>query len=140
VGPAVRIRFAPAESPRTIGSAAICRDWARRQGALSFELRAATSLARLLRDQQRSTEAVALLAPVNDRFTEGSETADLKATKALIDGFYNSGEHKAAASAEVAKPLVELIPEFARRSAQESLRQRLGGTRLALILPPNNHG
>jgi predicted ATPase/DNA-binding winged helix-turn-helix (wHTH) protein len=64
--------------------------WARRQGALSWELRAATSLARLLRDQNRSTEAIALLAPIYNRFTEGFETADLKAAKALIHSFYNS--------------------------------------------------
>src|SRR5205085_6670404 len=38
--------------------------WACRQGALSWELRAATSLARLLRDQNRSAEAIALLAPI----------------------------------------------------------------------------
>jgi predicted ATPase len=60
-------------------------DWARRQGALSLELRAATSLARLLRDQGRSADAVALLQPVYDRFTEGFNTADLKAAKALLD-------------------------------------------------------
>jgi predicted ATPase len=60
-------------------------DWARRQGALSWELRAATSLARLLRDQSRAADALALLQPVYDRFTEGFETADLKAAKALID-------------------------------------------------------
>jgi predicted ATPase len=64
--------------------------WARRQGALSWELRAATSLARLLCDQNRSTEAIALLAPIYNRFTEGFETADLKAAKALIDGLYNT--------------------------------------------------
>jgi predicted ATPase/DNA-binding winged helix-turn-helix (wHTH) protein len=60
-------------------------DWARRQGALSWELRAATSLARLLRDRARSEEAYELLAAVYDRFTEGFATADLKAAKALID-------------------------------------------------------
>ncbi|HYZ23180.1 MAG TPA: hypothetical protein VE690_13590, partial [Rhodopila sp.] len=60
-------------------------DWARRQGALSLELRAATSLARLLRDQGRSADAGALLQPVYDRFTEGFNTADLKAAKALLD-------------------------------------------------------
>ena len=64
--------------------------WARRQGALSWELRAATSLVRLLRDQNRSAEAIALLAPIYNRFTEGFETADLKAAKALIDGLYNT--------------------------------------------------
>ena len=60
-------------------------DWARRQGALSWELRCATSLARLRRDQARSKEARELLAPVYDRFTEGFATADLKAAEALID-------------------------------------------------------
>ncbi len=60
-------------------------DWACRQGALSWELRAATSLARLLRDEGRLTEAMALLQPVYGRFTEGFDTADLKAAKALLD-------------------------------------------------------
>jgi predicted ATPase len=60
-------------------------DWARRQGALSFELRAATSLARLLRDQDRPADALALLQPVYDRFTEGLDTSDLKAAKAFLD-------------------------------------------------------
>lgn len=60
-------------------------DWARRQGALSWELRAATSLARLLRDQGRSAEAKVLLQPVYDRFTEGFNTADLKTAKRLLD-------------------------------------------------------
>ena len=59
--------------------------WARRQGALSWELRAATSLARLLRDQGRPADAMALLQPVYDQFTEGFDTADLQAAKALID-------------------------------------------------------
>jgi tetratricopeptide (TPR) repeat protein len=61
-------------------------DWARWQGALSWELRATTSLARLWRDQGRSAEALALLRPAYDRFTEGFDTADLKAAKALLDG------------------------------------------------------
>jgi predicted ATPase len=60
-------------------------DWARRQGALSLELRAATSFARLLRDQGRPADAMALLHPVYDRFTEGFDTVDLQAAKALID-------------------------------------------------------
>jgi predicted ATPase/DNA-binding winged helix-turn-helix (wHTH) protein len=60
-------------------------DWARRQGALSWELRAATSLARLLGDGGRFAEATALLRPVFDRFTEGFDTVDLKAAKALLD-------------------------------------------------------
>jgi predicted ATPase/TolB-like protein len=59
-------------------------DVARRQEALSWELRAATSLARLWRDQGRKEDASRLLAPVYERFTEGFETADLKAAKVLI--------------------------------------------------------
>jgi predicted ATPase len=60
-------------------------DWARRQGARSWELRAATSLARLWRDQERTEEARELLAPVYSQFTEGFETTDLKTAKALVD-------------------------------------------------------
>jgi len=59
-------------------------DWARRQGALSWELRTATSLSRLWHNQGRRQEAHRLLAPIYDRFTEGFATADLRAAKALI--------------------------------------------------------
>jgi predicted ATPase len=58
---------------------------AREQKVLSWELRTATSLARLWCDQGRSAEATALLQPVYDRFTEGFDTADLKAAKALLE-------------------------------------------------------
>jgi predicted ATPase len=60
-------------------------DWARPQGALAWELRAATSLTRLLRDQSRPADAMALLQPVYDRFAEGFATGDLKTAKALLD-------------------------------------------------------
>jgi predicted ATPase len=60
-------------------------DCARWQGALSWELRAATSLARLWQSHTRSEEARELLAPIYDRFTEGFDTSDLKAAKSLID-------------------------------------------------------
>jgi predicted ATPase/DNA-binding winged helix-turn-helix (wHTH) protein len=59
-------------------------DWARRQGALSWELRTAASLARLWRDEHRVTEARALLRSVYGRFTEGFETADLREAKSLL--------------------------------------------------------
>jgi predicted ATPase len=58
---------------------------ARRQGALSFELRPAISLARQRQDQGRQGEALTCLRPVYDRFTEGFETTDLQAPKALLD-------------------------------------------------------
>jgi predicted ATPase/DNA-binding winged helix-turn-helix (wHTH) protein len=60
-------------------------DWARRQGALSWELRTSTSLARLQHDQGRTAEARSLLQSVYNRFSEGFETADLKTAKAYLD-------------------------------------------------------
>jgi len=60
-------------------------DEARRQQALSWELRAATSLARLLNQEGQRTDAVACLEPVYGRFTEGFGTADLTAAKQLLD-------------------------------------------------------
>jgi predicted ATPase len=60
-------------------------DWARRQETLSWELRAATSLARLQQQQGRSREAREILAPVYARFTEGFGTVDLTTAKSLLD-------------------------------------------------------
>jgi len=60
-------------------------DVARSQQAKSFELRAATSLARLWQQQGQRAEARELLAPVYDWFTEGFDTADLQDAKALLD-------------------------------------------------------
>jgi predicted ATPase len=57
---------------------------ARRQGALAWELRAATSLARLYHRQHRPTRARAILAPVVRRLTEGFGTADVVNAKALL--------------------------------------------------------
>jgi predicted ATPase/DNA-binding winged helix-turn-helix (wHTH) protein len=57
---------------------------ARQQETLSWELRAATSLARLRQHQGRATEGAELLSGVYDRFTEGFGTADLRAARALI--------------------------------------------------------
>ena len=58
---------------------------ARSQSAKSWELRAATRLARLWHSQGKTTEARDLLAPVYGWFTEGFDTADLKEAKALLD-------------------------------------------------------
>ena len=59
--------------------------WARRQGALSLELRSATSLARLHQRGGRTTQARKVLTPVYRRFTEGFGTADLMTAKAVLD-------------------------------------------------------
>jgi predicted ATPase len=58
---------------------------AREQGTRGYELRAATSLARLWRERGRRTEARDLLAPLYGSFTEGFDTADLKDAKRLLD-------------------------------------------------------
>jgi hypothetical protein len=60
-------------------------DLAHQQGALSWKLRAATSLARLLSNQGHQAEAIIGLQPVYDRFTEGFATADLIMAKRLLD-------------------------------------------------------
>ena len=58
---------------------------AQSQKAKGWELRAATSLARLWQGQDKTDEARNLLAPVYDWFTEGFDTADLTEAKALLD-------------------------------------------------------
>jgi class 3 adenylate cyclase/predicted ATPase len=57
---------------------------AREQGTRGYELRAATSLARLWREQGRRDEARDLLAPLYGSFTEGFDTQDLKEAEALL--------------------------------------------------------
>ena len=59
-------------------------DIARQRAAKSFELRAATSLARLWQSQGKCQEAYDLLAPVYGWFTEGFDTADFQDAKALL--------------------------------------------------------
>jgi predicted ATPase len=60
-------------------------DCARRQDALSWELRTSLSLARLYQEQGRSIEAREVLVPVYSRFNEGFQTADLRTAKALME-------------------------------------------------------
>jgi predicted ATPase len=61
-------------------------DIARAHQARSWELRAATSLARLWRHQGKRRQAQGLLAPVYGWFTRGFETLDLREAKGLLDG------------------------------------------------------
>lgn len=61
-------------------------DAARSSGALSWELRAATSLARCRLNQDRPEEAAALLAGVLDRYTEGLNTSDVRRARLLQQG------------------------------------------------------
>jgi class 3 adenylate cyclase/predicted ATPase len=65
---------------------------ARAQQARSWELRAATSLARLWREEGRRQEARDCLAPVYGWFTEGFDTADLRQARALLDALSSDGD------------------------------------------------
>src|SRR5208282_5308617 len=58
---------------------------AQAQSAKSWELRATTSLARLLAKQGKRDEAPTMLAEIYNWFTEGFDTADLKDAKALLE-------------------------------------------------------
>jgi predicted ATPase len=58
---------------------------ARQQQAKSWELRAATSMARLWRERDKAQEARELLAPIYGWFTEGLDTLDLTEAKTLLD-------------------------------------------------------
>jgi class 3 adenylate cyclase/tetratricopeptide (TPR) repeat protein len=77
------------EAPEAVGAAenalrqAVAS--ARRQDAKSWELRAVTSLARLLASQGKRDEARLMLADIYGWFTEGFDTADLKHAKTLLD-------------------------------------------------------
>jgi predicted ATPase/DNA-binding winged helix-turn-helix (wHTH) protein len=59
-------------------------DWAKKQGALSWELRAAISLTRLKQAQGKTGEGRDCLAPVYEKFGEGFKTADLRTAAALL--------------------------------------------------------
>jgi predicted ATPase len=78
-----------ASSSERAGEAEACylqaRTVAQNPGARLWELRAATSLARLWRDQGKRAQARDLLAPVYGWFTEGFDTADLKDARALLE-------------------------------------------------------
>jgi len=78
-----------AQSPRASEGAENCLiqaiEVASRQSAKSLELRAAMSLSRLWQSQGKTVEARQLLGDIYGWFTEGFETADLKAAKALLN-------------------------------------------------------
>jgi predicted ATPase len=90
-GEILLLQSSPAAAERAEDLFRQALDEARRQQALSWELRAAMSLARLLRNQGRPADAIACLKPVYDRFTEGFDTADLIVAKQLLDELSDAG-------------------------------------------------
>ena len=60
-------------------------DWARQQQAKSWELRTATSLARLWQQQGKQPKLTQMLAEIYNWFTEGFDTKDLQEAKALLE-------------------------------------------------------
>jgi predicted ATPase len=72
----------PAEVEAELGAALLL---ARRQHAKGFELRAATSLARLWAEQGKRRQAHDLLAPIHAWFTEGFDTPDLQEARVVVD-------------------------------------------------------
>jgi predicted ATPase/DNA-binding winged helix-turn-helix (wHTH) protein len=68
--------------------------WAGQQDAPSWALRSATSLARLLRSNQRLDEARAVLAPVYAAFNEGQKTADLMLAERLLLAIGRTGQER----------------------------------------------
>ena len=65
----------------------------------SWELRTATSLARLWQQQGKWAKARALLAPIYAWFTEGFDTADLQEARALLEAFGWDGDIASGLSA-----------------------------------------
>jgi class 3 adenylate cyclase/predicted ATPase len=81
----LRLRLDTPDEQRAERSFRKALEIARQQQAKSWELRAATSLARLWGELGRRAQARDLLAPVYGSFTEGFDTADLKDAKALLE-------------------------------------------------------
>jgi class 3 adenylate cyclase len=79
----LRARFGGSEQAVPLLEASLAT--AREQGAKLWELRTATTLAGVLRDQGHSAEAEEVLAPIYASFTEGWATADLVTARELLD-------------------------------------------------------
>jgi predicted ATPase len=90
-GELFRLQRTPAVAERAEDLFRQALDGAQRQKALSWELRAAMSLARLLRHRRHPADAIACLQPIYDRFTEGFGTPDLIAAKQLLDELSDAG-------------------------------------------------
>ena len=89
---------------------------ARKQEARSWELRAATSLARLWAEQGKRRKAHHLLAPLYGWFTEGFDTADLKEAKALSEMLTELGR----AVPQIKEPLIDERDQYLASKAVDA--------------------
>lgn len=111
---------------------------AREQGARLWELNAATSYARMLRDEGEPGQAHALLAPIYDWFSEGFDTAPLRRARVLLDELEavdnvvgkapNPGVGQAM-RADPAMRHLRKIGDVAERLSQSEMRNRRKHTR-----------
>ena len=81
----ILLRVAPDQMNLAEGCLEGAAAMAREQGALTWELRVALSLARLRVTQGRERQARDVLSPIYDRFTEGFATTDMRAARAMLD-------------------------------------------------------
>ena len=79
------LRQRPDSAPEAEHCLRIAAELARRHGSRSLELRAATSLSRLLQHQGRADDARRILSEIHGWFTEGFDTADLRNARTLLD-------------------------------------------------------
>ena len=75
-------------------------DWSKRQETIAWQLRTATSLARLCLNGNRAAEAREALAPVYGSFTQGLETADVREARELLNLLANAKRGRGKASAK----------------------------------------
>jgi hypothetical protein len=81
----VLLAVSPENSGAAESSIMASLDWARKQSALGWELRSATALFHLWSDQGRAGPARRMLTNVYERYTEGFDTSDLRAARALLE-------------------------------------------------------
>ncbi|NYH14931.1 ATP-binding protein [Paraburkholderia bryophila] len=115
-----------------IASASACfseaRQLAREQGAKMWELRASTAMARLLDAQDRTEEAIGLLAPLVAELQRAAGTSDAKAAQALLGKLYKrSGKSDAKTRNDVkatSKGAVKTVRQGAGKSGEKAASRR----------------
>lgn len=91
--------------------------WSRRQGARAWELRTAIDLAGLLARQGRPAPARALLQPVLAQFTEGLDTADLRAAERMLESLAPSGPKGSGGNVTAKQETRPTQPKAGRRES-----------------------